>query len=537
MGAAARRHPVRLAVAISALLSVVYLLSPPQTLDLSAQQFRADLWDTNGWVVWSDAWYGGFTVPGYSLVYPPLGALLGPELVGAISAIAAAALFATIAEGAVGERAWLGSAWFGAASTLAAFGGRSTFAVGIALGLGALLALQRRRLLPAALAALVAGLASPVAGAFTALAAAALALAHRFGLGAPADRSLPGGRAVVVAASAGIGVAVLALGFPTDGYQPFGLSSWIWIPVVCLGALALVPRQWPALRWAALLYLALGVAALELRTPLGGNAVRLGATFAGPVLALVLYQRRPRALALLALPLLWWQCTATVRDVVAAAGDPSTSAAYFTPLVQELENRTKAEPVRVEVLPTRNRWESVYVAEHIPIARGWLRQLESDDFPLFDGGRLTPARYASWLSDHGIAYVALPDAGLDYISKEEAAIISSGLPYLHEVWSNSNWQLWRVGEEGSNPLASGGAVVTGQGPDRFTVTVPGPGSYELRFRWTPYFEVEGAAACVSDGGRGGTKLDVTGARAGETIEISAGLSLAGALRRDRSCSG
>ncbi len=100
MGVAApvrRASVIPLATGLAALLSVAYLLWEPPTLDLSAQVFRADLWEDHGWVIYNTAWYSGHTVPGYSLLYPPLGALLGPALLGALCAVAAAATFAAIA--------------------------------------------------------------------------------------------------------------------------------------------------------------------------------------------------------------------------------------------------------------------------------------------------------------------------------------------------------------------------------------------------------------------------------------------------------
>ena len=91
----------------------------------------------------------------------------------------------------------------------------------------------------------------------------------------------------------------------------------------------------------------------------------------------------------LALPLLYWQWVAPVRDLSDAAGDPSVHSSYYQPLLAELERRTRGRPVRVEIPPTRNRWEADYVAPRFPLARGWLRQLESGDFDLFTGGNLT----------------------------------------------------------------------------------------------------------------------------------------------------
>ena len=131
MAAAARSRSapaVLLAAGLATLLSAVCLLWQPQTLDLAAQVFRADLWDAHGWVIYNADWYGGQTIPGYSLLYPPLGAWLGPELLGAICAVVAAVAFAAIAVRAYGSRAWLGAAWFGIAATVSLFGGRITFA-------------------------------------------------------------------------------------------------------------------------------------------------------------------------------------------------------------------------------------------------------------------------------------------------------------------------------------------------------------------------------------------------------------------------
>ena len=61
----------------------------------------------------------------------------------------------------------------------------------------------------------------------------------------------------------------------------------------------------------------------------------------------------------------------------------------------------------MEIPPTGNRWEADYVAPRFPLARGWLRQLESDDRDLFTDGNLTAATYRSWLDERGVSYVAV----------------------------------------------------------------------------------------------------------------------------------
>ncbi|MFN8112874.1 MAG: hypothetical protein U0R51_06715 [Solirubrobacterales bacterium] len=524
---------ILLAAGLAAASSAVYLAWQPQPLDLAAQVFRADLWDAHGWVLYNDAWYAGHTVPGYSLLYPPLGAWLGPEALGVVCAMVSAIAFAAIAFRAYGERAWLGALWFGLGSTVALYGGRITFGLGLALGLLAVLFLQRRRPVLGALAALAAALASPVAGLYTVIAAAAVLIASRLGpIGTPARRSL-NRAALAVLLAAGAGTAALALAFPTDGFQPFSTDSFVWIPIACAVCFAVLPVGETTLRAGIALYALVAILAFCFETPLGSNAIRLGATFAGPLMALALYRRRPVVLLLLAAPLLWWQWGATVKDVEAAAGDPATEAAFYAPLVAELERLGDGRPIRVEIPPTRSRWEAVYVAEHVPLARGWLRQMESGDLRRFTDDRLTAVAYAKWLRSHGVGYVAVPDAKLDFLAEDEAALVRSGqLSYLHEIWSNDDWVLWKVdpGDRQSVPLDS-------VAPDGYALTVPGPGRYLVRMRYSPYLRIVAGEGCLEPQGAESTLLTVPDGAGPQRIEVRASFSLGGLLRREPTCGG
>jgi hypothetical protein len=198
-------------------------------------------------------------------------------------------------------------------------------------------------------------------------------------------------------------------------------------------------------------------------------------------------------------------------------------------------------PALVEVPPTRDRGEARYLAPGYPIARGWLRQLESDDFDLFTGSRLTPGAYARWLDDRGVAYVAVADAEPDYLGSHEEALIRGGLPFLRPVWANRHWRLYRVrGSPGlvstlGDPGAPAGsrARLTALGPASFTVRADGPESLLVRLHHTPYWTVTSGSACAGSAGSW-TRVDVR--RAG-TVQVSARLSLGGLLRRDRECSG
>src|SRR5204863_124058 len=132
-----------------------------------------------------------------------------------------------------------------------------------------------------------------------------------------------------------------------------------------------IPNQARVVRIGVALYALAMVASFALATPLGGNVVRLGALFAGPVLAALAWRSNRRALALLALPLVYWQWVAPVDDWARAAGDASVHERYYDGLIGFL-GAQRGGPFRMEIPFTDNHWESRWVAPHVPLARGWV---------------------------------------------------------------------------------------------------------------------------------------------------------------------
>jgi hypothetical protein len=493
------RRALPIPIVVAALGAVAYLLLDPPSADLAAQEYRAGLVRRAGFVLWDNGWYGGHHTPAYSVLFPPLGALLGVREAGALAAVAAAALFARLARGrwAAGP-ALAAGLWFALATVATLATGRLTFLLGVAVGLGALLALERPRPAVAVALALVTTLASPVAGLFLALAALA------WGLAAPASRAATA--ALVVVAALAPAVALNAL-FPEGGSEPFVPSAfWPALAAIALVALALPPRE-RALRIGAGLYALACVAAFALSTPLGGNVTRLGALVAGPVvLGALAGRRRPALLVALALPLAYWQLYPAVRDVARAAGDPSLSASYYAPLLRKLVTMPPGR-FRVEIPFTANHWEAARVAPHIPLARGWERQLDRRYGALFYDGTLNAATYRAWLDELAVAYVALPDTELDYAGRAEARLVERGLPYLHQVWHDAHWRLFAVA--GQRPFVSGAA----RGPvivdvDGFRLAPRRPGSALVRIRWSRWWRVTAGRACVRRGPGGMTQLRV-----------------------------
>ena len=90
-----------LPTALAALLAAIYLAVAPASQDLAAATFRADLFSEHGFALWNNQWYSGHYLLSYSVLYPPLAALLGVRLVGALAVVAAAAVFAALAQRAL----------------------------------------------------------------------------------------------------------------------------------------------------------------------------------------------------------------------------------------------------------------------------------------------------------------------------------------------------------------------------------------------------------------------------------------------------
>ncbi len=154
-------------------LAVAYTLVRIPTGDLAAQVFRTDLFDRAGFATWDNFWYGGHHVPGYSMLYPPLAALTSPRVVGSASLVIAALIFARLVRSRW-EHIGLATAWFTVGMATNLLAGRLTFALGVAVGLGAVAAAAGRRPLLTVVLAGLTPLASPVAGAFLALGGAAV---------------------------------------------------------------------------------------------------------------------------------------------------------------------------------------------------------------------------------------------------------------------------------------------------------------------------------------------------------------------------
>jgi hypothetical protein len=474
-------------VAVAGVLALLAITLGWRGSDLPAQVFRAELFRQDGFVLWNSQWFGGHALLGYSVIAPAISAPIGPVALGALSGIASALIFERILRFSFGSVAWLGSLWFALGTVINLIVGRTTYAFGVALALAAVYALQHRRVVIACICAILSALASPLAGGFLAIVAFAWAVSQ------PARRT----QAFAVAVGAFAPVAVIALLFPTAGSEPYETWALIWDLCLCL-IVGIALRRYPTARYGAALFALVAIGSYVVPSALGGNVSRLGQYVAGPLLACALLRRQQLVLVALAIPLLIWQMYPAVDGIAFARTDPSTRAAYYKPVVGFLGDQTGLIG-RVEIPSTYRHWEAAYVAPQVALARGWERQLDIAYNPIFYSEPLTAASYHSWLHANGVKFVALPDARLDDSSLGERALITSGLPYLHEVWHDAHWRVWQVNDFGG--LVDGPATLQAMSPDRVTLQVSAAQDIVVRVRATSHWTVHpgGCATSTDDG--------------------------------------
>jgi hypothetical protein len=482
--------------AVALALGVLYLALEPRPGDLAVHVFRAELFGREGFTIWNGQWYGGHHTPAYSLLTPALSWLVGPRLVLVAACVAIAALFERLAREHFGaEPARFGALWLGIGTATLLATSRLPFAVGTALGLGAALALRRGHPRAAVALALLSPLASPVAGLFTGLAGLACAVGDR--------RARRAGALVAIAALAP--PLLLGLAFPEGGWAPFPFTAYLPIPIFCAACLILLPRGERVLRAGAVLYALGGTLAVFAETQIGGTAPRLGMLFGGPLLLCASWDRLRRlgpallAAALVGFGLLaYWQWTSAIRDIDKALHDPAAESGYFEPLRQFLA--TLPDQGRIEIPFTSSRWENAEVAPLVPLARGWLRQLDTGHNPVFYRGDLHRLTYASWLAENAVRYVALPSAKPDRSSYAERALIENGLRYLRLRWKSDDWRVYEVllGAPIVIPRGRASIALERLGSDQVLLDVRRPGEALVRVRWTPYWFAAGG--CVERAG-------------------------------------
>jgi hypothetical protein len=500
---------VVLAAAVATSLAALLAWFGPPGTDLAAHVYQRAVFLEHGFELWNNFWYAGrYSFVTYSLLYYPLAALVGINLLAVISIAVAAVSFAVIVRREWGPAArWSGRAfavvWAGMVLS-AAF----PFVLGMAFALLALWALQTGRRWQFGCLTAFALAASPLAFLLLALVLGAVALSRH-------NRELLLLPAAIVLTAGAVWILVWRL-FPTEGRYPFPATSLAAACTFCLLGAAFTWRVERArlLRSIFVVYLAANVVSYVVPSTVGENIARLRfAAIPLAILTLSLRNWRPRSAAVVALLLAAsWNVAPLAASFIRDSKDPTVSAAYWQPAIGFLrENLTPS--YRVEVVDTTGHWAARYLpGAGIPLARGWHRQ---DDFPANEVlyGRLGRHTYLAWLHSLAVRYVVLTDAAPDYSSRAEAALLESGRSGLRPVFHASHLTIYEV--PSAQPL------VTGPGPSRVTklterkisIVVAQPGSYRIAVRYSPYWQT--SHGCIDKGQDEMLRLNAT--RAGSVV--------------------
>jgi len=514
-------EPLLLAAIASSLAAFLCWAGPPGT-DFAAHAYQRSVFIDHGFQLWNNLWYAGhYSFITYSLLYYPLAALFGIKAL----AVATVAL-GTFAFATVLDHEWGGAARWSSAAFAAVWGafvltGAFPFALGLALALLAVSALQRGSRGPFVLWAVLTLTASPLAFLMLALLLGGVAVSGR----------THGGRlllpAVTVAVLCAIEVLLWRL-FPSGGRYPYSLEDLALGLGYCASVVLLTWRIERArvLRFIFIAYAIACIGAYLVPSTLGANIERFQFV-AIPVTVLVLSLRRWRPLFATALLLpfaVWWNVSPLADSLRSGIDDSGNHLSYWEPAVRFLKTHL-THSYRVEVVGTARHWEAVYLPETgIPLTRGWFRQ---DDFPQNQTlyGRLNSAMYLRWLRSLGVRYVVLTNSKPDYSAKHEVALLRSGRSGLRPVVETSDLTVFSV------PAPR--RLVTGPAPARvlklseggLVVRIERPGDYRVAVRYSPYWHA--SAGCVAPRADGMTTLRT--ARAGVVsldFSLNAGRALA-----------
>jgi hypothetical protein len=490
------RRTVLVPFGLGILLAVGYAVAAPHTADLAAQTAREMLYRRSGFVPYWTSWYAGVSTPSYSLISPPLLGVLGAVGLGAVALVVTAAVAGPLLRHA--RRPVLAGCLLVIAAALDVFSGRSTFAAGAAIALAAALAIERRAWPAAAVTGALATATSPVAGVLLLLMALGLAAADT----ARRRAALWGAGGVLAVL---LLLQILARG-DGPGRQPFSVTSLL-MAVGTAAVVAISPVS-PRVRAVTLVVMAGLLVAFVVPSAVGSNATRIAVLGAAPAIAASARLSRrmlvvPLAVASL-LPL------AQLHNDLAATTHDDGTASFVAGVRHRLSQDSQAAGHRVEVVDTATHWPSTYLVPAVSLARGWERQTDESINPAFyasDG--LSKRGYHRFLVRNAVGVVVVPrDVPLDYGAVSEAALIAAGVPYLHEVWSDSHWTMYDVARPA--PMVSAPAQVVRLGDNGLVIDAPSAGRYRVRMRWSPYLVVTGGTVIRTEGNQVALRLPKPG---------------------------
>jgi len=450
---------------------------------------------------WDDLWYGGaYGAANYGFVYYLLALYVPSRLIVIASAGVLPVLYYIYQRDMWGsDDIWPAWAFAGIMSVYLAHG-QGPFVLGLALTVGGLALLARKRPLWAALPVGIGIFANPMAF------VVCLPFMLSDVVARPAQRRrylwFMGAVAPFVALRVALGVAFSEPG----GYLNETSQLLLYLGFALAGlALAGVNAAHPRRPFVVLFLTYAALCVLSFVTPgspLGNNIGRFFFVFGLPLLLLLRHSRLQRPFPygdLAVIPIVLFgllQISAPYSHFTRSADWPQTRASFFAPALAAAA-RYYDPDYRIHVVALRRHWEADYFPEAgYPITRGWYRQADAIHNSLFYKP-YDATSYVAWLRHMGVQYVFLPDAPLDPWSQREVKILETS-PEFEVVDRSGVWTVYRL--RGAEPLAvglnGGTAHVTSMAHREFSVEVDQPGTYLLKVTWSPYWSLTGGSGTL-----------------------------------------
>jgi hypothetical protein len=418
------------------------------------------------------SWFAGAAAPGgYSVLTPYAAAVVGSAVLGAVATVSVTPLVHLLARGTAHPLAATWTATLVAGVSL--WSGRVPFALGSAIAVVALLAVRANRRFAAVAFGALTALASPVCGAFLVL---GLAGAVALQAGRRVASMLAAGAAALV-----LGVTAWRFGVP--GPEPFNASQGRAVALSLL--LLLIAR--PAKQVTAVLLLCLAGCPMLVLVPngLGSNFERMSWIWL-PVATVATAQVEVSVAALAAAAALFYGVSGTARDLQVALS-PVSSPTRYVALTAALDRIPDLASYRVEAVPDGTHAAAYALLQHASLARGYETQADHALNGVLMRRTLTAAQYRAWLDRNAVGYVILDR--LSVHANPELRLVRAGLGYLHQIWSDADWRLYRV--SAAQPIVTRPSRVTDADQSRLVIRVASTAPVVVRVRWSPYLSVDG----------------------------------------------
>ncbi|TWP38335.1 hypothetical protein [Leekyejoonella antrihumi] len=452
--------------------AIAFIVVRPPVGDLVAALARQSAAAAGVGGYWFGWYAGGASTGSYSVIVPPLSALMTAPVLAAVCAVAITPLTRWLL---VGSRRPNHAVWV---ATVAAAGslwsGRVPFIVGMAIGIAALAVARRNLRVLTVVLSVAMSLASPVAGAFGLLAFAAGFIWTK----SNRETNALGGL------SAGLTIGVLALWFGTPGAEGFDVGS----AAICMALLPLMLLAHPTRPVKA----AIAIAAIALPVlvvvpnGMGSNFERL--FYAALPVAVVATGRARRWVTVgTVVPALAFGLFFTGADL-AVASAPTAKPIYYSTLAAEMHRLPDLTNHRVEVVQDGTHTAAYAMLGVATLARGYETQADDQLDGLLNHGTAVDApAYRQWLLDNAVAYVAATKAPVQRTA-ELRLVVDHTPSYLHRIWQNSRWTVYAV--RGATPVVAPPGHLVRMDQDEMVVRSDGPAVIELRLHWSALLAVQ-----------------------------------------------